>query len=138
VAALFPLKVEKRSNARTVSHFLQKSVSPDTEQIYINSASMFEGVDFGDAEHASFDHSVEEWVRGDVYTNSIENVWSSFKHSVIGSYHQLGEKHLLAYLGEFSWRLNRGASDHLFVETLKALIYAPALPFKKLTTSVEH
>jgi transposase-like protein len=132
------LKVEKRPNAKTVSHFLQKSVSPDAERIYTDSAPMFEGVDFGDAEHASVNHSAEEWVRGDVHTNSIENVWSLFKRSVVGSYHQLSEKHLPAYLDEFSWRFNRRASDYLFVETLKALINAPALPFKKLTADVEH
>lgn len=127
------LRVEKRVNSKTVSHFLQKTTSPETERIYTDSAPTFEAVDFGKAEHASVDHSAQEWVRGDVHTNSIEGVWSLFKRSVIGSYHQLSEKHLPAYLDEFSWRFNRRANDHLFVETLRALVKAPILPFAKLT-----
>ena len=52
------------------------------------------------------DHSTKEWVRGDVHTNTVENVWSLFKRSVIGSYHQVSVKHLPAYLDEFEWRYN--------------------------------
>jgi hypothetical protein len=55
-----------------------------------------------DGEHKMVDHNAKEWVHGDVPTNSIESVWSLFKRSVIGSYHQLSEKHLPAYLDEFS------------------------------------
>jgi transposase-like protein len=127
------LKVEKRMNAKTVSHFLQKTVSPETERIYTDSAPTFEAVDFGTAEHASVDHSAQEWVRGDVHTNSIEGVWSLFKRSVIGAHHQLSEKHLQSYLDEQSFRFNNRKNPHLFRDTLKQLLQAKPLPFKKLT-----
>ena len=31
----------------------------------------------------AFNHSAEEWVRGDVHTNGIEGVWSLFKRVVL-------------------------------------------------------
>jgi transposase-like protein len=129
------LKVEKRVNAKTISHFLQKTTSPETERIYTDSAPAFEAVNFGDAEHASVDHSAKEWVRGDVHTNSIEGVWSLFKRSVIGSYHQLSEKHLQAYLDEHSFRFNNRKNPYLFRDTLKQLLKAQPLPFEKLTSA---
>jgi transposase-like protein len=127
------LKVEKRVNKKAVTHFLQKNVSPETERIYTDAHPNYAGVDFGNAEHQSVDHKAEEWVRGDVHTNSIEGVWSLFKRSVVGSYHQLSEKHLQAYLDEFAWRFDRRKSERLFLDTLNALIHAPTLTFKKLT-----
>ena len=57
--------------------------------------------------HATVNHSKKEYVRGDVHTNSIESVWSLFKRSLIGSYHQLSTKHLDAYLNEFTFRFSR-------------------------------
>jgi transposase-like protein len=132
------LRVEKRVNAKTVTHFLQKNISPETERIYTDSAPAFDAVNFGDAEHEMVDHKAEEWVRGDVHTNSIESVWSLFKRSVIGAFHQVSEKHLQAYLDEFTWRFDRRKSERLFLDTLKALIHAPTLTFAKLTTDAEH
>jgi transposase-like protein len=127
------LKVEKRANSKLISHFLQKTTSPDTEHIYTDASPTFEGVEFGRADHDSVDHSAQEWVRGDVSTNSIESVWSLFKRSVVGSFHQLSEKHLQAYLNEFAWRFDRRKSETLFMDTLKALVNASPLPFSKLT-----
>jgi len=127
------LKVEKRVNAKTVSHFLQKNVSQETEHIYTDAAPTFEGVDFGKTEHDSVDHSAQEWVRGDVHTNSIEGVWSLFKRSVIGSYHQLSEKHLQSYLDEHAFRFNNRKNQFLFRDTLKRLLSTEPLSFEELT-----
>lgn len=57
-------------------------------------------------------HSAGEYVRGDVYTNSIENYWSLFKRIIIGIYHQTSDQHLNAYVNEHSFRFNtRKLSD---------------------------
>ena len=56
--------------------------------------------------HEVVKHSEEEWVRGDANTNSIENAWSLFKRSIVGSFHQISAKHVDAYLDEFEWRFN--------------------------------
>ena len=65
--------------------------------------------------HESVYHSKEEWVRGDVYTNGVENAWSLFKRSIVGSFHHVSEKHIDRYLNEFDWRFN-GATTHICFE----------------------
>ncbi|MGA3173105.1 MAG: transposase [Syntrophorhabdales bacterium] len=50
--------------------------------------------------HESVNHTAEERVRGDVYTNGVENAWSLFKRSVVGSFHHVSEKHIDRYLDE--------------------------------------
>jgi len=42
--------------------------------------------------------------RGDVHTNTVENVWSFLQRSVIGTYRKLPMKHLHAYLDELEHR----------------------------------
>jgi hypothetical protein len=75
------------------------------------------------------------WVRGDVHTNSIEGVWSLFKRSVIGSYHQLSEEHLQSCLDEHAFRFNNRRNPYLFRDTIKQLLSAEPLPFQKLVTA---
>ena len=35
--------------------------------------------------HETVNHSIDEWVVGDVHTNTVEGVWPLFKRSIIGS-----------------------------------------------------
>lgn len=55
-------------------------------------------------ETETVNYSMEEWVFGDVHTNTIEGVWSHFKRSIIGAFHKVSEKHLDKYLEELEWR----------------------------------
>ena len=48
----------------------------------------------------------QDGVVGDVHTNSIENVWSLFKRSIMGAFHKISTKHLDRYLEELEWRFN--------------------------------
>lgn len=82
--------------------------------------------------HESVNHRKEEWARGNVHTNSIENAWSLFKRSIVGSYHQISTKHMDAYLDEFEWRFNNRDNEYLFRDTLIKLLNAPKMEFKKL------
>jgi transposase-like protein len=81
-------------------------------------------------------HSEEEWVRGNVHTNGIENAWSLFKRSIVGSYHKISTKHMDAYLDEFKWRFNGRDNAYLFRDTLIRLLNAPKMEFKKLIEPV--
>jgi transposase-like protein len=82
--------------------------------------------------HKRVNHREEEWVRGDVHTNGIENAWSLFKRSVIGSYHKISTKHLDAYLDEFEWRFNGRENPYLFRDTIIRLLNSPKMEFKEL------
>jgi transposase-like protein len=56
--------------------------------------------------HEHVDHSVGEYVRGNVHTNSIEGHWGLFQRGYVGVYHSMSKKHLQFYLNEFDWRHN--------------------------------
>lgn len=51
--------------------------------------------------HAVVNHSLKEYVRGDVHTNSIEGFWGQLKRSIDGTYHAVSSKHLQFYLDQF-------------------------------------
>jgi transposase-like protein len=56
------------------------------------------------ASHESVDHAAEEYVRGDVTTNTVEGYFSIFKRGMKGVYQHSSEKHLHRYLAEFDFR----------------------------------
>jgi transposase-like protein len=58
------------------------------------------------AAHETVKHSAGEYVRGDVHTNTVENVFSVFKRGMKGIYQHCAEKHLHRYLAEFDFRYN--------------------------------
>ena len=58
------------------------------------------------AEHGVVNHSADEWVRGDIHTNTVEGYFSIFKRGMKGVYQHCSEKHLHRYLAEFDFRYN--------------------------------
>jgi transposase-like protein len=58
------------------------------------------------ASHESVSHEADEYVRGDVHTNTIEGYFSVFKRGMKGVYQHCSEKHLHRYLAEFDFRYN--------------------------------
>ncbi len=62
------------------------------------------GKDF--ASHETVTHSIDEYVRGNVHTNTIENYFSVLKRGMTGVYQHCGKQHLKRYVGEFDFRYN--------------------------------
>jgi transposase-like protein len=56
------------------------------------------------ASHETVNHSKDEYVRGDAYTNTVEGFYSIFKRGMKGVYQHCAEKHLHRYLSEFDFR----------------------------------
>jgi transposase-like protein len=56
------------------------------------------------ASHEAVNHGADEYVRGDVYTNTVEGFYSIFKRGMKGVYQHCAEKHLHRYLAEFDFR----------------------------------
>jgi transposase-like protein len=54
--------------------------------------------------HEAVNHSREEYVRGDITTNTVEGYYSIFKRGMKGVYQHCAEKHLHRYLSEFDFR----------------------------------
>lgn len=127
------LKVETRgANMGTLSQFIGRNAA-DAQIVYTDDSVLYKDkVVTGNAVHDSVNHSIDEWVRGDVHTNTIEGVWSLFKRSIVGSYHHLSVKHLDKYLDEVEWRFNNRKNRFLFRDTMKALISSDTLTYKAL------
>jgi transposase-like protein len=83
--------------------------------LYTDESRLYGDADQHFAEHATVHHSGGEYVRGEVHTNTVENVFSVFKRGMRGIYQHCGEAHLHRYLAEFDFRYNRrsalGVSD---------------------------
>lgn len=117
--------------------FIQSTVSDETEAIYTDELKSYKGIEDGDTRHESVSHRDDEWVRGNVHTNTVESAWSLLKRSVVGTYHQISVKHLPAYLDEMEFRFNRRDNPYLFRDTLLVLLNGDALPYRKLIERVD-
>jgi transposase-like protein len=67
------------------------------------------------ASHRTVVHSINEYVRGDAHTNTVEGYFSILKRGIYGTYHHVSQAHLKRYLCEFDFRYNErialGVSD---------------------------
>lgn len=62
--------------------------------------------------HGVVRHGDEEYVNGDMFTNSIEGFWSHFRRMITGCYHDVSDEHLQGYIDEAVYRWNtRKASE---------------------------
>ncbi|MBI2851073.1 MAG: IS1595 family transposase [Chloroflexi bacterium] len=126
------LKLIDSADRATLHKFIHANTEPDTEAIYTDEWPAYKGIADEDTKHETVNHSIEQWVNGDVHTNSIENVWSLLKRSIIGSYHKVSVKHLDAYLDELEWRFNNRNNEYLFRDTLLKLIKSENLSYEEL------
>lgn len=63
--------------------------------------------------HRAVNHSIGEYVRGDVHTNTIEGYFSILKRGITGVYHHVSPQHLKRYLAEFDFRYNERSALHV-------------------------
>lgn len=125
------LQVIDDNGRHTLHGFIRSHTAPS--RIMTDEWPAYHGIEDSDTTHETVNHKAEEWVRGDVHTQTIESVWSLFKRSITGSYHKLSAKHLDAYLDELEWRFNNRNNSYLFRDTLIKLVKADSLPYQNLT-----
>ena len=127
------LRVASNADKKTIHGFLRDVVSPDAEAIYTDEHPSYVGVADEDTRHETVNHAAEEWVVGDVHTNTVESVWSLFDRSVLGAYHKLSIKHMPAYVAEAAFRFNNRENPYWFRDTILALIEGDTLTYDALT-----
>ena len=98
------LQVIHARDRATLHEFIRENTADDTEAYFTDEWAPYDGIADDNTRHETVNHSAKEYVRGDVHTNSVENVWSLLKRSIIGSYHKVSAKHLDAYLDELRLR----------------------------------
>ncbi len=122
------------AKAEVLVAVIKDRVSPESEMVVTDESSVYRTLSKTFV-HGTVNHSIKEWVRGDVHTNTIEGAFSLFKRAIIGSFHKVSIKHLQRYLDEFTYRFNRRNEEDLFGVTVTRLLIGIALPYKALTSS---
>lgn len=86
------------------------------------------------ARHETVNHSADEYVRGDAYTNTAECRFSLMKRAVYGTHHSVSEAHLMRYLAEWDFKWNtRKVKDGE-----RAALIAKGIEGKRLTYRPTH
>jgi transposase-like protein len=88
---------------KTLRPILDAQIAADTRTMSDDGGAR---VYHGRSSHASVNHSIGEYVRGDAHTNTIEGYFSILKRGIIGTYHHVSPQHLKRYLAEFDFRYN--------------------------------
>jgi transposase-like protein len=127
------LQVVHARDKRTLQGWIRKNVADETEAIYTDDWPSYNGIGDEDTRHEIVNHSRKEWVRGLVHTNSVENIWSLLKRSIVGAFHKVSVKHLERYLDELEFRFNNRHNQHAFRDIMKRLLSKEALRYQKLT-----
>ena len=116
----------------TLHGFIGRVVKDEAEAIYTDELKSYLGIADDDTRHETVNHSIEEWVVGDVHTNGIEGVWSLFKRSIVGTFHKMSRKHMDRYLEELEWRFNNRKNPHIFRDTLERIMNTGNLTYREL------
>jgi transposase-like protein len=93
-----------RADAATAAFIVNTNISREAK-LYTDESRIYRKVG-ENYDHQTVVHSHNEYVRGDVHTNTIENYFSVFKRGMRGIYQHCSEKHLHRYLAEFDYRYN--------------------------------
>ena len=112
--------------------FIRENVKPGSE-IMGDSLPAYTGLR-ADYTLETVNHSAEEYVRGRVHNNGMENFWSLLKRTFGGTYVSVEPFHLSRYLDEQAWRFNeRKLDDGQRFRKLASAIVGLRLTWKELT-----
>ena len=90
-------------SAKTLRPILREQIN-EARRVFSDEGGAKVGRTFD--EWDTVNHSLGEYVRGDVHTNTIESYFSILKRGITGTYHHVSRQHLKRYLAEFDFRYN--------------------------------
>jgi transposase-like protein len=119
---------------------LRNNVNENVEKgstIYTDSLRSYRNLPTDGFVHDFVDHT-EEYVKGQVHTNGMENFWSLFKRALKGTYVSVEPFHLQAYADEQAFRFNnRKADDVDRFELMCSQVAGKRLTYAELTGKTE-
>ena len=104
------LKHVKSTGSRVLLPEIAKSVQHGAT-IYSDQWQAYRTLDRIGYVHDSVNHSISEFGRGIVNTNTIEGTWAHLKLSLKAIYMGVSKKHLQLYCSEYAFRFNRRDMD---------------------------
>lgn len=82
-----------------------------TARIYSDELAAYTNLPKYGYEHDSVTHSAGQYVKGEVHTQNIDNIWSHLKRGIYGVYRVVSPKYLQSYADEYSFRYNHRGED---------------------------
>lgn len=127
--------VMPKVQAHEVRSFIESNVEQNV-RLMTDESRLYDGIGKDLASHETVKHSIKEFVRGDVHTNTVEGFFSLLKRGITGIYHHVGEGHVHRYVDEFAFRYDtRKMSDHERAELTVQGAEGKRLTYKQPTGS---
>lgn len=95
--------------AATLGPILKSQVA-QSARLMTDEATYYKKIGNHFASHESVNHSKEEYVRGDVTSNTAESSFAILKRGLVGTFHSVSEQHLQRYAHEFDFKWNTRTS----------------------------
>ena len=126
-------KPVKRVDAKTLRSVIRKTVAKSS-RIITDEWPAYKGIEKEfDGGHDVIKHLYEEYIDGDIYTNTVEPFFALLKRGVHGIFHHCSREHLLRYCDEFSFRWNyRKVTDDERTEIALKNVIRKRLKFKTI------
>jgi transposase-like protein len=122
------------ADQHTVCGIVRENVARESH-VHTDESKLYSRGMMGVRRHETVKHTANEYVRGDVTTNTVENYFSVFKRGMRGVYQHCAEKHLHRYLAEFDFRYNNrialGVNDNERAEKLASGIVGKRLTYRR-------
>ncbi len=99
-------KVVRNVKFSSVIPLIRKNVKPGST-VMTDEFRIYNPIEKMGYEHHKIKHSEGQYVKGKVYTNTVEGFWSQLKRSLSGTYHAVSPKYLQHYVDEFSYRYSK-------------------------------
>jgi transposase-like protein len=128
--AVRSFKVEN-TKAATVMAVLKANIEREAA-VVTDEGGHYMSVKHHFGQHETVTHSVGEYGRGWIHTNTIEGYFSIFKRGMKGIYQHCGEQHLHRYLAEFDFRYTNRAAKGVDDEA-QATLALKGIEGKRLT-----
>ena len=109
--------VVENTNKATLQPIIQQFVE-EGSTVITDELGAYNGLDELGYIHEVVNHGEEEYVDGDIFTNSIEGFWSHFRRMIVGCYHDVSDEHLQQYIDEavFRWNTRKASQSERFTD----------------------
>jgi transposase-like protein len=123
----------ERADKHTVTKLIRENIDRES-RLNTDESALYNSAALHVVKHETVTHSADEYVCGDVHSNSVEGYFSVFKRGMRGVYQHCSEKHLHRYLAEYDFRFNnrsaRGVEDAMRADRLIAGIVGKRLMYR--------
>ncbi len=117
-------EITPNNTAQTMQDFIERNIDTKKTRILTDSSKIYWRSDKTHKREA-VDHHRGEYVRGDVYINTVETFFSHLKRSIKGTFKVISRQHLQSYLDAFVFHYNnRGNDNQRFGVLMGALLHA--------------